>query len=136
MASDYENYLRQLMTTVPATGTVSPTLYAPARTALENQFTASRDQLQSTLPAGGQLNSALANLILQRGQAVGNLDAQLLRESLSRAPQVAQLGMGMEQANRQRSSSMWGGLGSALGILSGLALGATGNKNRLAGTEG
>lgn len=128
--SAYEDYLKQLMASTPATGQVNPALYAPQRTALENQFSVARGQLQNSLPQGGQLNSALANLIMQRAQSVGGLDAQLIQEQQRRAPQVAQLGMlqeGQDRTrtlqNRNRTAQNWAGLGSGLGILAGLSLG-------------
>lgn len=143
--SQYEDYLQKLMLANPAAGTVSPTTYAAARTPLENQFKVAQGQLQSSLPAGGQLNSALANLILQRGQAVGGLDAQLLNQSQNRAMQTGALAGNMrnadlqralqtsvqdknlawqrEQYGRNKKSQNWAGLGTGLGILAGLGLG-------------
>lgn len=121
--SDYENYLKQLMLANPAAGTVNPTLYNAARTPLENQFTVARNQLQSSLPAGGQLNSALANLILQRGQAIGGLEANLLNQSQGNAMRLAPLMINQEQYNRNRNARNWAELGTGLGILAGLGLG-------------
>jgi hypothetical protein len=130
MASPYEDYIRTLMGTVPASGAVAPVLYAPQRAAMEDQYRVAQGQLQSSLPAGGQLNSALANLMLQRANAVGGLTGNLYNQALNRAPAIAGLGMGMEQANRARTSQTWGGMGTGLGILAGLALGTTNKKGQ------
>lgn len=124
MADAYTEYLNQLMGANPPAGQASPTLYAPARTALEQQYGVAKDQLLSTMPRGGQLNSALANLILQRAQGVGSLTGNLFNQTQGRAMQMAPLMANMYQYDRNRNAQNWGALGSGLGILAGLALGS------------
>ena len=124
MADPYSQYIQQLMQANPAGGTLNPTLYAPQRTAMENQFNVARGQMMDTMPRGGQLNSALANLILQRAQAVGGLDANLLNAQQNRAMQMGPLANQMYQYDRNKTGQNWAGLGQGLGILAGLALGS------------
>jgi hypothetical protein len=130
MATAYENYIQQLMGTIPMSGASAPVQYAPMRAGMENQFNVARGQLQDTLPRGGQLNSALANLITQRAQGVGGIDASLYNSAMNRAASIGSLGMGQEAQNRAQTTSNWGGLGSGLGILAGLAMAGWGGDKK------
>jgi hypothetical protein len=127
MSDAYTQYLQALMAANPPGGQANPTLYAPQRAAMENQFNVAQGQLRDSMPRGGQLNSKLADLILQRAQSVGGLDASLYNQSMNRAMQLGPMANTMNMFNRNQTQQNWAGLGSGLGILAGLALGSQQN---------
>ena len=80
--------LQSILSGAPAS---SLPAYAPNRAAIEGQYSIAENQLRSSLPRGGLLQSSLADLIGKRAGAVSDLESAVRGGALN---QAATLGVG------------------------------------------
>lgn len=59
--------------------------YAPAREALEAQYGGARENVLASMPSGGALDSALANVETGRAREVGGLSSQIIMDLLNKS---------------------------------------------------
>lgn len=109
-------------------------MWAPLKLGAERQFDQSQDRIMSMIPAGGQLESSLAQNEMARAAQLAAMAGGLTQDEMNRAMQVGfgtlggvQGGLSQSAASQaaamQAAAQQQSAKGQALGLIAGSALG-------------
>lgn len=105
-------------------------IFAPQKRAIESQYGVAKDNLLASMPAGGAMTSAMADLESNRANSLADMMGSIYQDQLNKAygasfnaPGQAIQGLGsaasIQSANEASQRGMFGDLGMAAGYFLG-----------------